>query len=120
MGIDGSAPGEAHAQQQLSRNTSEAIVDKDDHARDAMKYFVMTQPEPSRKSLNRRVGERVQVAMHEARRQGTTDDQAATNAVLQYTKILREEQQEDNPSSYYGGNARRRIAEIQRRRRGGR
>ena len=47
------------AQQLLSRNTSEAIVDKDNHACDAMKYLIMSLPEPSRKSLERRVVERV-------------------------------------------------------------
>ena len=35
------------AQQLLSRNISEALVDKDNHARDAMKYQVMSHPEPS-------------------------------------------------------------------------
>lgn len=38
------------AQQLLSRNTSEAIVDKDNHAADALKYIVMSNPEPSRKT----------------------------------------------------------------------
>jgi len=35
------------AQQLLSRNMSERIVDKDNHARDAMKYILMSLPEPS-------------------------------------------------------------------------
>jgi hypothetical protein len=35
------------AQQLLSRNISERIVDKDNHARDAMKYVLMSLPEPS-------------------------------------------------------------------------
>ncbi len=61
------------AQQLLSRNTSEAIVDKDNHARDAMKYLVMSQPEPSRKSLERRVVERVYTMQEEAKKQGVTD-----------------------------------------------
>jgi hypothetical protein len=38
------------AQQLLSRNTSEAIVDKDNHARDAMKYLLMSHPEPTVKT----------------------------------------------------------------------
>jgi hypothetical protein len=58
------------AQQMMSRNVSEAIVDKDNHARDAMKYFLMMQPEPSRKSLERRVGERVQAVMQRAKAEG--------------------------------------------------
>jgi hypothetical protein len=39
------------AQQLLSRNASEAIVDKDNHARDACKYLVMSHPEPTYKSI---------------------------------------------------------------------
>ena len=35
------------AQQLLSRNISERIVDKDNHARDAMKYVLMSLPEPT-------------------------------------------------------------------------
>ena len=103
------------AQQLLSRNTSEAIVDKDNHARDAMKYLIMTQPEPSRKSLERRVVERVQAVVERGRREGVTDDQAATMAVLNYTKILHQEIEADNPRSYYGGSARQRLKMIERR-----
>jgi len=103
------------AQQLLSRNTSEAIVDKDNHARDAMKYVVMSLPEASRKPLGRRVAERMQATIEEAKRMGADPDQAATNAVLQYTRIAHEEQEEDNPAiTYYGGSARRRIVEMQR------
>ena len=47
------------AQQLFSRNTSEAIVDKDNHARDAMKYHLMSHPEPSVKSVQRRISERL-------------------------------------------------------------
>ena len=35
------------SQQMLSRNSSERIVDKDNHARDAMKYVLMSWPEPA-------------------------------------------------------------------------
>jgi len=35
------------SQQLLSRNVSERIVDKDNHARDAMKYVLMSLPEPT-------------------------------------------------------------------------
>jgi hypothetical protein len=31
----------------LCKNVSERIVDKDNHARDAMKYMIMSLPEPS-------------------------------------------------------------------------
>jgi hypothetical protein len=44
-------------------------------------------------------------------------DSAATLAVLQYQKIMREETEEDEPS-YYSGNARRRIRQLERQRRG--
>ena len=43
-------------------------------------------------------------------------DAAATMAVLQYQKIMREEQEEDEPQ-YYGSNARRRIRQAERLRR---
>lgn len=38
------------AVQLMSRNPTEEIVDKDNHALDALKYLVMTLPEPSQKS----------------------------------------------------------------------
>lgn len=93
------------AQQLLSRNTSEAIIDKDNHARDAMKYNLMSHPEPSVKSLERRVTERVEALKK-------IDP---TVAVAQYHKILREEQDDDEPQ-YYGGGARRRLAQMKRKR----
>jgi len=40
------------AQQLLSRNTSEAIVDKDNHATDACKYLLMSHPEPAEKTAH--------------------------------------------------------------------
>jgi hypothetical protein len=47
------------AQQLLSRNTSEAIVQKDNHALDAEKYFVMSHPEPAYKSAKQQATEAV-------------------------------------------------------------
>jgi hypothetical protein len=47
------------AQQLLSRNASEAIVDKDNHARDAMKYVIMSLPQPTTKTLQQLAGEAV-------------------------------------------------------------
>jgi hypothetical protein len=47
------------AQQLLTRNTSEAIVDKDNHARDAMKYILMSHPEPAGKSKQQLAAEAV-------------------------------------------------------------
>ena len=40
------------AQQLLSRNVSEAIIDKDNHATDACKYVVMSHPESTEKTPN--------------------------------------------------------------------
>jgi hypothetical protein len=94
------------AQQLLSRNASEAIIDKDNHARDAMKYMLMSHPEPSTKPFERRVTERVAALQ--------ADD--PTVAAVQYQRIVSEEQEEDEPG-YCGGNLRRRIKEMQRRRR---
>src|SRR5438876_2012290 len=45
------------AQQPLSRNAAEAIINKDNHARDAMKYVVMSHPEPTLKSIQQRAAE---------------------------------------------------------------
>jgi hypothetical protein len=47
------------AQQLLSRNTSEAIVQKDNHALDAGKYLVMSHPEPAYKSAKETAAEAV-------------------------------------------------------------
>jgi hypothetical protein len=112
------------AQQLLSRNTSEAIVDKDNHARDAMKYVVMSLPEASRKPFGQRESERFQARLAEGRQMGLDPGQAMTSAVLR-SGITHEEQEEDAPTStYYGGNVRHRLAEMQRetdrRYRGGR
>ena len=52
-------------QQQLSRNVAEAIVDKDNHARDAMKYVLMSHPEPTEKSVERRVKEAIKPLIEE-------------------------------------------------------
>lgn len=48
------------AQQLLSRNAAEAIVDKDNHARDAMKYVLMSHPEPTVKTVEQIAAEAVQ------------------------------------------------------------
>jgi hypothetical protein len=79
-----------------------------------MKYFIMSRPEPSRKSLERRVDERVQAGREQAIKQGATSDEAATQAVVNYTKFMHEEVAQDNPTTFYGGNAHRRLAMLQR------
>ncbi|MFY9912448.1 MAG: hypothetical protein WAK56_21585 [Candidatus Sulfotelmatobacter sp.] len=95
------------AQQLLSRNASEAIVDKDNHARDAMKYILMMHPEPTQKSLERRVNERL-VEAHKI---------DPITAIANYNNIVREEMEEEEGPSYYGGNARRRMWQMMRRNR---
>lgn len=47
------------AQQLLSRNVAEAIVAKDEHARDCMKYVLMSHPEPTLKSVEQKVAEAI-------------------------------------------------------------
>lgn len=47
------------AQQLLSRNTSEAIVDKDNHATDACKYLVMSHPAPAEKTKLEIIAEKI-------------------------------------------------------------
>ena len=94
------------AQQLLSRNVSEAIMDKDNHARDAMKYHLMSHPEPGQKSLDRRVTERVN-------KLAETDP---TMAVAQFNKIVREEEAAGGgrPSAATSPFYRRRVAEAAR------
>jgi hypothetical protein len=72
-----------------------------------MKYLVMSHPEPTQKSLERRVNERV----------AELQKVDPTTAVAQYHRIMEEEREEDEPG-YYGGGARRRIQQMMRRRRG--
>ena len=43
----------------MGRNASEAIVDKDNHARDACKYVVMSQPAPAHKTPHQLAAEEI-------------------------------------------------------------
>jgi hypothetical protein len=45
--------------QLLNRNLSEAIVDKDNHARDVCKYVIMSHPEPTQKTTEERALEEI-------------------------------------------------------------
>jgi hypothetical protein len=95
------------AQQLLTRNASEAIVQKDDHARDCMKYLLLSYPEPARKTLQRRVAERVDKLFKE---------NDMTTAMLGLSKIQDEEREkEPGQPTYYGGNIRQRLAEEARK-----
>jgi hypothetical protein len=94
------------AQQLQSRNRSEAIVDKDNHARDAMKYHLMSHPEPSEKRFDRRVSERLaQLA-----------EVDPTTAVANFPRIMQEEQQSWSGGIHGAGNLRRFMAWERRRR----
>jgi hypothetical protein len=76
-----------------------------------MKYVLMSHPEPSQKSFDRRVNERV----------AELQKRDPTTAVANFHKILQEEREDDDDTpSYYGGGARRRFAQMARRRRQGR
>lgn len=89
------------AQQLLTRNLSEAIVDKDNHAWDTFKYVLMSHPEPTRKPYRMRVEERISKLWQE------TDP---TRAMIQLSKIQQEEKQKDGAQSvYYGGNIRQAL-----------
>lgn len=74
------------AQQLLTRNAAEAIVDKDNHARDGMKYRIMSLPEPSKKSPQQKAKEAVQGL-------------DATSAMIRYHQVLEREQQALSPKS---------------------
>ncbi len=93
------------AQQLLTRNTSEAIVQKDDHVRDACKYVLLSHAEPSRKPYDKRVAERVEKLWK---------DRSPTEAMLELSKIQQEEREHDTfVSNYTGGNIRHALAELQ-------
>lgn len=97
------------AQQLLTRNASEAIVQKDDHARDACKYLLLSYPEPTRKTYERRVEERVSKLLKDS-------GGDMTRAMLQLSKIQEEEREkEECQQVYYGGNIRHALAEERRR-----
>lgn len=94
------------ATQLLVRNTSEEIIDKNNHAVDACKYLVMSLPEPSKKSAQRRIAEAVKPF-------AAAGD--FTNVHLTAEKMRREIEREEDPSP--GSNARQRLRKMGRFRR---
>jgi hypothetical protein len=80
----------------------------------------MSHPEPAKKSVERRVQERLTEIMAGEEKRGIApnSEEAMTSAMVNYQKILRQEQDDDDdgPGLYQGPNARRRIREIERRR----
>lgn len=75
------------AQQLLTRNISEAIVDKDNHARDAMKYIVMSHPEPSVKTAQQKAQEAVKPLAEEG---------DLTSAYIRYQQTMDHEEYEES------------------------
>ena len=49
LGVDAYAEGTLTASQMMRKNPTEAIVDKDNHLRDALKYILLSLPSPSEK-----------------------------------------------------------------------
>ena len=76
------------AHQLLSRNVSERIVDKDNHARDAMKYVLMSLPEPC------------ETEMHDQRREdirSLIEMGDLTSAMIRYQQLEAESEETDPP-----------------------
>lgn len=95
--------------QLAKKNPTEKIVDRDNHLRDALKYLCLTLPEPTRKSFDQRVAERVEKLPW---------GKDPTTSMLEAMKIQNEERQRYNPQpTYYGGNIRQRMAEEAKNRR---
>jgi hypothetical protein len=88
------------AQQLLSRNPAEAIVDKDNHAQDAMKYVLMSHPKPAVKSFRERAQEITQPL---------ADAGDLTSAYIRYLQFQAEEKAGSDEPFYMGHGYRRRY-----------
>lgn len=77
------------AQQLLSRNLSEALVDRENHANDAAKYLLMSHPEPTVKSARELAMEAV-APLAEAR--------DLTSAAIRYNQIMSDQQRSNQPA----------------------
>lgn len=103
------------ATQLLTQNTSEEIVDKNNHATDAEKYVVMSLPEPSKKSIIRRITEAVKPFVDQAKEHPELAVEAFTNVHITAEKMRHQIEQEEDP--FVGANARQRMARLARNRR---
>lgn len=92
------------AQQLMTQNRSEEIIDKNNHARDCLKYLLMSQPEPAKKSIEQRLAEHME----------KYDD--LTTAMAKRGQMMKEIHQEEQPI-YMGRNGRQLMAGRDRRRR---
>jgi hypothetical protein len=78
------------AQQLLSRNTAEAIVDKDNHATDACKYGCMSHPEPTLKTAHELAAEAVKPLAEAG---------DLTSAAIRYAQMMAEAQGSNRPAT---------------------
>jgi hypothetical protein len=85
------------AQQLLSRNVSEALVAKDEHANDCMKYVIMSHPEPTVKSRKEKAYEAVKPLI---------DQGDLTSAMIRYDQQLGLEEAQAKPA-YFASRRRR-------------
>jgi hypothetical protein len=79
----------------------------------------MSHPEPAKKTVERRVQERLTKIIEGDKTLGIEpqSEAAMTSAMVNFQKILREEQADDDDDGpYQGPNARRRIRDMERRR----
>ena len=90
----------------MSQNQSEEIIDKDTHARDAMKYAVMSLPEPTEKTQQDKIAEKL-----DAYRQAGMDEHSLN---IYRFQMEREDRQTDEQPVYIGRREHRGI--IVRRR----
>jgi hypothetical protein len=76
------------AQQLLSRNPAETLVDKDNHANDAMKYCLMSHSEPAVRTKREMMAEKLKplAEMHEY-----------TSAYIRFRQMEDEDYQGDDP-----------------------
>jgi len=88
------------ATQLMSQNQSEEIIDKDNHARDAMKYVVMSLPEPTEKTWQDKIAEKL-----DAYRQAGMDEHSLN--IYRFRMEREERPREEQP--VYIGRPRRRI-----------
>jgi hypothetical protein len=85
------------AQQLLTRNAAEAIVDKSNHARDACKYILMSHPEPTVKSRKEKAYEAVKPLI---------DQGDLTSAMIRYDQQLGLQENQAKPA-YFASRKRR-------------
>jgi|SRR5581483_2554764 len=89
------------AQQLLTKNPTEKIVDKDNHLRDCLKYIVLSLPAPARIPLEKKLSDLAKKV--------ETGEQSLTNIMIQRKKLEQEVREESEPV-FVGGRAKVRQA----------